>query len=136
LAAPVVRQPASAFTGQSRRDPDDFIAGDPRPVRSEVLPNAPRFDISSGQMSANLVFAPRPEYPALARMAHIQGDVVLKADIAADGSVSATHILNGHRLLRGAAVAAVRRWRYRPFVANGRPVDITTIVTVGFHANR
>lgn len=136
LAAPVVRQPASAFAGESHSDPDDFIAGDPRPVRPEAAANAPRFDISSGQMSTNLVFAPRPEYPALARLAHIQGNVVLKADIAADGRVSATHILSGHRLLRGAAAAAVRRWRYRPYIADGRPVDITTIVTVGFHANR
>jgi protein TonB len=87
-------------------------------------------------MAANLVFAPRPEYPALARLAHAQGEVVLEAVVSRDGSVSATRILSGNRLLRGAAAAAVRRWRYRPYIANGRPVDVSTIVTIGFHANR
>ena len=138
-AAPIVRQPppaesASAF--ESRRNPDDFVAGDPRPVRPEPSARTPRFDTASGLMAANLVFAPPPDYPAFARLAHIQGEVVLQAVVSRDGSVTATRVLSGNRLLRGAATAAVRRWRYRPYVANGRPIDVATIVTIVFHQNR
>lgn len=136
-AAPIVREPPAAPAPAlvARRDPDDRIVGDPRPVRPEPNPNAPHFDISSGLMNANLVFAPRPEYPALARLAHAQGQVVMQAVVSRDGSVSAIRVLSGNHLLRGAATAAVRRWRYRPYLADGRPIDISTIVTIGFHAN-
>jgi outer membrane biosynthesis protein TonB len=38
--------------------------------------------------------------------------------------------------LRGAAEDAVRQWRYRPYVVDGHPVEVATIVTVRFHNNR
>ena len=90
------------------------------------------FSVSSGVMARNLVSSPAPSYPMLARLAHIRGQVILQAVVAKDGSVSATHVLRGNRLLRGAAVDAVRRWRFRPYVMEGRPVDVSTIVTVDF----
>jgi TonB family protein len=88
--------------------------------------------VSSGVMAHNLISSPAPNYPMLARIAHIQGQVILQAVIAKDGSVSATHVLRGHRLLRGAATDAVSRWRFRPYMMEGRPVDVSTIVTVDF----
>jgi TonB family protein len=84
-------------------------------------------------MAANLVSAPEPSYPMIARLAHIEGQVILQAVIAKDGTVSTTRVLRGNRLLRGAAEDAVRRWLYRPYRVNGRPVDVATIVTVDFH---
>jgi protein TonB len=87
-------------------------------------------------MAGNLISAPLPGYPRMAKIAHIQGEVILQAVISQDGSVSATHVLSGNRLLRGAAVDAVRRWRYRPYMLDGRPVDVSTIVTVDFHNPR
>jgi protein TonB len=87
-------------------------------------------------MAGNLISAPLPGYPRMAKIAHIHGEVILQAVISQDGSVSATHVLSGNRLLRGAAVDAVRRWRYRPYMLDGRPVDVSTIVTVDFHNPR
>jgi TonB family protein len=84
-------------------------------------------------MASHLISARQPNYPILARIAKVQGQVVLQAVISPDGSVIATRVLSGHRLLRGAAINAVRRWRYRPYVADGRPVNVATIVTVDFH---
>ena len=62
----------------------------------------------------------------------IGGEVVMQAVIAKNGTVLATHVLRGHRLLRGAAQDAVRQWRYRPYVMDGHPVEVSTIVTVRF----
>ena len=90
-------------------------------------------DVSSGVMASNLVSAPMPLYPTIAHLTHLQGEVILQAVIGKDGSVSATRVLSGHRLLRSAAVDAVKRWRYRPYRIDGRPVDVSTIVTVKFH---
>jgi protein TonB len=122
----------------SYRNPDAAIAGDlPRPGRGSraVVEREDYVDVSSGMMAGNLISAPVPDYPALARIAHIGGPVVMQAVIAKNGSVLATHVLKGHRLLRGAAQDAVRRWRYKPYVMDGHPVEVSTIVTVRFKPN-
>jgi protein TonB len=86
-------------------------------------------------MAGNLLSAPLPNYPTMARIARVHGQVVLEAVISTSGTVSATRVLRGPRLLRGAAVDAVRRWRYKPYLVNGSPVDVATIVTVDFNSN-
>jgi TonB family protein len=121
----------------SYRDPDAAIVGDlPRSGRGSraVLSDHPNYlEISSGMMAANLISAPMPDYPMLAKVAHIGGEVILQAVISKNGTVSATRVMSGHRLLRGAAQDAVRRWRYRPYVMDGHPVEVATVVTVRFH---
>ena len=103
------------------------------PTRPAALTRRPGYlDVSSGVMAANLISAPLPPYPFLARLTHTEGEVVLRAVIGKDGTVSAARVLNGHRLLRSAAAAAVRRWRYRPYRVSGDPVEVSTIVTVEF----
>jgi TonB family protein len=124
----------------SYRDPDAAIAGDlPRSGRGSrgVVPQNPdEVEVSSGIMAGYLISAPRPDYPTLARLAHIGGPVVLQAVIAKNGTVLATHVLSGHRLLRGAAEDAVRRWRFRPYVVDGHPVEVSTIITLRFRQKR
>lgn len=83
-------------------------------------------------MSGHLLSSPRPAYPKFASFTHVEGQVVLQAVVAKDGRVSVVHVLQGHHLLRGAAANAVRTWRYRPYLANGRPVDVATIITMDF----
>ena len=103
-----------------------------RPVRTATDVHGGSISVSSGTMSGNLVTAPPPEYPTLARMTHTEGEVILQAFVARDGSVIATHVLRGHHLLRGAAEHAVRSWHYRPYVVDGKATEISTIVTMSF----
>ncbi|HMD97233.1 MAG TPA: M56 family metallopeptidase [Terriglobia bacterium] len=59
-----------------------------------------------------------PEYPPLAKMARIQGDVVLEVTIDEDGTVTNLEVEDGHPLLVKAAMDAVRQWKYsKPAVA-------------------
>ena len=81
-------------------------------------------------MAANLLSAPAPGYPVLAKVAHVQGEVVLRAEVSSDGTVTDVRVLSGHHLLRGAAVDAVRRWRYRPYVIDGHPSAVSTTITL------
>src|SRR5579875_1698491 len=90
------------------------------------------FLASSGAMASHLVSAPAPEYPKLANFARVEGQVILQVVVSRNGGVAATRVLDGPRLLRGAAEHAVRRWRYRPYTVDGRPTDVATIVTVSF----
>ena len=84
---------------------------------------------------ANLVYAPKPIFPSLARTARIQGTVVLEAIISKDGTVENLRVLEGHPLLVDAAIEAVKQWRYRPTLLNGEAVEVQTTITVNFRLN-
>jgi protein TonB len=73
-----------------------------------------------------------PDYPELARQAHVQGTVILEATTDVYGRVVSVKVLRSVPLLDEAAVDAVRRWIYEPMVINGRPRGVTFTVTVRF----
>jgi protein TonB len=73
-----------------------------------------------------------PTYPPLARMARIQGQVVLQAVISKQGAIENLKVVAGHPMLVQAAINAVRQWRYRPYVLNSEPVEVETQITVNF----
>lgn len=73
-----------------------------------------------------------PEYPSDAREQHIQGVVILKVNIDKEGNVYNVELISGHPLLAPAAMAAVRQWKYKPYLLNGMPVEVETQVQVNF----
>ena len=83
------------------------------------VPGARRVNAGSDDASApKLEHAVPPEYPPLAKMARIQGDVVLEVTIDEEGKVTNLEVVSGHPLLVKAALDAVHQWRYaKPAVA-------------------
>ena len=73
-----------------------------------------------------------PGYPATALQLRKQGTVELLATISKDGAVTRVRVLSGDLILANSAVAAVRQWKYRPYLLNGEPVEIETQITVNF----
>lgn len=93
----------------------------------------PKTKVRLSQMEAgSLVHNVRPIYPHIAIASRIEGTVVLHALISREGNVESLQVISGHPLLAGAALDAVRQWRYRPYVLNGQPVEVETQVTVNF----
>lgn len=78
---------------------------------------------------AHMVF---PVYPQIAKAAHVSGTVVLHAIIAKDGSVESLKVISGPDLLVGAAMDAVKQWKYQPTLLNGQPVEVDTTISVVF----
>ena len=74
----------------------------------------------------------QPTYPIPAKLAHIQGEVVLTALIARDGTVEGLKAISGHPLLIPAAIQAVSQWRYKPYILNGTATEVQTTITVNF----
>jgi protein TonB len=63
------------------------------------------------------------EYTAAARAEGVEGKLVLKLTIAADGSVADVDVVSSvNEALDASAVATVKRWRFRPATRCGRPV--------------
>lgn len=79
-----------------------------------------------------LVQSVLPVYPDVAKQAGIEGSVRLKAYIGKDGTVESLKVVSGPPALVDAAAEAVRQWRYRPTLVDGKPVNVTTTVTVDF----
>jgi len=73
---------------------------------------------------------PAPIYPPLARLAHIEGKVVLRFRIDSDGNVANLTTVSGHPMLRGSAENAVKSWKFRR-----EDADHDVDVTVDFIAN-
>jgi TonB family protein len=102
------------------------------PFMSYGLGKSRRVTLSSGVMAANLLESHLPSYPRLASMARVQGPVVLQAIVSGRGTVESVHVIKGPHLLRGAASDALLKWRFRPYLANGKPAEVATIVTIDF----
>src|ERR1051326_1784506 len=77
-----------------------------------------------------------PWYPPGASQAKIQGDVVLNAIIDTTGKVTRLRVLSGHPLLAQSALDAVRQWKYRPYLLEGKAVPVDTTITVRFRLQR
>ncbi|HEY6351008.1 MAG TPA: energy transducer TonB [Candidatus Angelobacter sp.] len=89
--------------------------------------------ISSGVADGNKIGGNDPVYPQMAKIAHVQGDVVLQALISKQGTIENLRAISGHPILIQAAMDAVRAWRYKPWILNGEPVEVETTITVKFH---
>jgi Gram-negative bacterial TonB protein C-terminal len=59
--------------------------------------------VEKTQTDAVIVRLSPPVYPAIARTAHISGDVVLKIGVHKDGTVASSELVSGPALLRRAA---------------------------------
>jgi TonB family protein len=77
-----------------------------------------------------------PLYPPAAKQQDIQGTVLLKAVIGADGTVRELRVIDGHPLLAPAAIEAVKRWKYKPYYVKGKPVEVETTVAVSFRLGK
>ncbi len=122
-------------TGDGPANPVITNVVGPPPVVSAPQPKAP-VPVTSSIIAGLLLHRVEPVYPRLAIMARVQGPVLLRAIIGRDGTIRDVTVESGHPLLVEAAVAAVRQWRYRPYILNHQPVDVETQVTVNFVLSR
>jgi TonB family protein len=63
-----------------------------------------------------------PVYPELARKMSLSGTVKVEVVVAANGTVKDAKVVGGHPVLAGAALDAVRKWRFEPAAAESTGV--------------
>lgn len=94
--------------------------------------NINKANISPGLVMGMIVSKVPPEYPLGAKLAGIQGTVVLQATISKTGRVEDLHVISGPAQLQQAALDAVKQWVYKPYMINGEPVAVRTSINVNF----
>jgi TonB family protein len=76
-----------------------------------------------------------PVYPEEAVQKRIEGLVVIEASTDEQGDVVSAKVMpskNPQPLLEEAALAAIRQWKYKPFLNDGKAVGVTFSVTMNF----
>lgn len=103
----------------------------PPPPATNPKPAGP-VKIGGKVAEANVIYSVRPVYPPLAKSARVQGTVEFTAIISKEGTIENLTLVRGHPLLVNAAREAVSKWRYRPTLLNGQPVEVVTDIVVNF----
>ncbi|MBX7219697.1 MAG: energy transducer TonB [Blastocatellia bacterium] len=107
----------------------------PTVTSEEVKPTPSVVRKSEGVLRGIATNRPVPEYPALAKMSHVGGDVVVEIVISEEGRVVTARCISGHVLLQNAALNAAREFRFRPTLLNHTPVKVTGLLTFRFTLN-
>jgi protein TonB len=78
-----------------------------------------------------------PQYPSDARRARITGWVVLEVTVNADGSVRGVKVTDSKPkgLFEAAAAQAVLRWKFKPKVKDGKPIEQKGSQKIDFNLN-
>lgn len=123
---PVLKAHVDTLEPLASTDPANFTPpADATPVRRKIV-------ISAGVAVGLMQYKPDPIYPPEAKAAKIEGTVVIQATIGTDGRLSNLTIVQGPQELQQAALDAVQTWRYRPYLLNGEPVEVQTVINVVF----
>ncbi|MGZ4837946.1 MAG: TonB family protein [Terriglobales bacterium] len=88
--------------------------------------------LSSKGAEKRLAHSIQPKFPAEARSSTAQGTVVLKEVVDENGKVEGVRLVEGDAALATAAIQAVKQWRYRPYVRNGKAQPFQTVVIIDF----
>ena len=122
--APARAQPWPAFAQQSDPRPQTGTKGPsdgkkplPEETSPSPLPDSTRLEPTKSQ---------RAFYPDEAKEKRLQGQVVVRAFISETGAVERTEVVSGDPVLAAAAVEAVKKWKFKPFIKNGKPVKVAT----------
>ncbi len=118
--------------------------GTVKPMTPGVPKAAPGAPVPAGEGAAlrvgNGVSAPQilerqePAYTEEARAARIQGTVLLRLVVRADGTTGQIRVARSLDVgLDQRAVEAVSGWKFKPGMKDGKPVAVETTIEVSFH---
>jgi TonB family protein len=88
--------------------------------------------VSIDEAEKHLIERKQPTYPPLAKLAKIEGDVLLTLQIDPNGAVIRVIQSSGHPMLIQAATEAAKQYRYRPFIVNGAPAGVFVEAVISF----
>lgn len=101
------------------------------PEQPDIRDDGPGAYVYVEELPEPIVRVP-PSYPDAARIAGVDGTVMVQAFVCACGEVSDVRVVNSIPLLDQAAVEAVRQWLFKPALTDGEPVAVWVGIPVKF----
>jgi len=91
------------------------------------------FNVKSDVIRDSILTKVQPVYPESAKMRKLQGTVRIAATIGTDGRIHDPAVVHSpDKALSESALTAVSQWRYAPYLVDGKPTEVATIVSVTF----
>ncbi len=109
--APTAAKPAAEAPGGA--------AGNKRPIHGGVL-------------NGKALYLPKPDYPAEASSAGIEGVVVISITIDEQGNVVEAHLVSGPKPLQQGALNAAQLAKFPPTLLAGEPVKVSGVLVFNF----
>jgi TonB family protein len=95
-----------------------------------ALPSIEPVSVTEASERGLVTDQPDPVYPPTAKGQ--QGTVVLQVLIGRDGSVQDAKFMQGSFVFARSAIDAVKQWKFKPYLMNGRPASVQTLLTIKF----
>jgi len=128
IVAGVYAHSASATVSQDNSTPRATQAPDPnaKPATDQA-PNPP-----ADSTKAEILRREKAIYPPEALEKRLQGQVWVKALISETGDVESVEVISGDRVLAGSAMDAAKKYKFKPFIRDGKPVRFYTKLSFNF----
>ncbi|MGD0222883.1 MAG: TonB family protein [Terriglobia bacterium] len=110
-------------------------SGELRAQENSPGPNALPTVVDHKEAAALILMQSAPEYPPIAKINYIQGQVRVKLTVNGKGKVASAHVLNGDALLAESALKTTLHWIYHPLTTPKGPSGFITTVKVKFSLN-
>lgn len=101
-------------------------------VPPAAQPQSAQAQPHSTLVAPKLLHSVQPIYPTAALNQHVEGNVTVHAHILENGTITEVTAVSGSALLAPAAMSAVRQWKYKPEMLDGRAVASDIVVTIQF----
>jgi protein TonB len=114
--------------------PGGVAGGLPQSVASPPEPPArakPRRIPATSREAAPIVRV-NPAYPDYAVKSRVEGWVTLDVLVNEKGEPESLQVIRAHMLLESAALDAVKQWRWRPYLVDGKAIAFRVVVTIQF----
>lgn len=89
-------------------------------------------DFRTAEAMPRLLSLPAPGYPEMARLAEVEGTVLLQVRVGKDGRVEEVRVVESVPMLDDAAVRAARQAIFTPALQQGRPVAVWVEIPIQF----
>jgi len=102
------------------------------PAHSPTAPGV--YKVGAEVAAPSVLHKVEPEYSEEARIARLQGTVIVQVVIGTDGVAGDGRILRGLGLgLDEQAIEAIGQWQFKPGVKDGQPVPVAATIEVNWH---
>jgi TonB family protein len=82
----------------------------------------------SGSTTTIVGFAPKPVHVEPAN--GVSGTVMVEVSISEQGNVTNVRVISGPQALRSTAIQTVQKWKFKPYLVDGIPAEVTTTLGV------
>jgi TonB family protein len=89
--------------------------------------------VSAEEAMKAVTFKVQPLYNSIAKDLRLTGIVGVEVVISEDGSVEKAQVTSGNPVLGAMAAEAVRRWKFVPFMSDGKAIKVISELPITFN---